>query len=205
MEMDPIIEEMLDKTPLVAFSVYTDIQSRTLQTLGAEILACFDAGIKPDGASGNGSNCSGELVIRGYGQFWLWVLGAYEVVRTMCPNPEQCDRYFSRGVSDRLKELKRRLAELRMPFAKQELRGKNVPVEAEPSICGIGTSPPDLRFEVEGQVISARELIVEFATVLGNIARGDVLADHRTQYAAHTGARSVPETPNHRTHRSGGS
>jgi len=173
------IEEMLNQNPLVAFSLYTDIQCRTLQILGEEILACLDAGIEPDGGTGRGTICNGEVIDRGYGQFWLWVLGTYEVVRTMC-QAEQC---FSQPVADNLRALKRRLADLRIPFAKQGLRGKRVPVHAEPSIYGIVDSPPDLHFEEKGQVISARELIGEFAVVMGSIMRGDVLADHRTTYS----------------------
>ena len=72
----------------------------------------------------------------------------------------------------------------RMPFAKQELRGKPIPVRTEPSIYGIGASPPDLRFEVEGQIISIREFVVEYTRVFDSITRSDILADHRANSAA---------------------
>jgi hypothetical protein len=177
-ETNPIIEKILNKNPLTVFSVYTDIQCRTVQTLGREILLCLDVGITPDAGTGQGTICGGDVINRGYGQFWLWVLGAYEIVRTMC----QAEKCFSPRVANELKGFKRKLAILRMPFAKQELPGKDVPVRAEPSIYGIGDSPPDLRFDVEGQVLSVRELIGEFAAVFGGITRADVLADHRTIY-----------------------
>ena len=70
-----------------------------------------------------------------------------------------------------------------MPFAKQELRGKSVPVRGEPSVYGISDSPPDLKFEVEGNVISARGLIGKFERVFGAITRSDILGDHRTTYS----------------------
>ena len=38
MESNPIIEEMLNKNPLVVFSIYTDIQNRTVRELGKDIL-----------------------------------------------------------------------------------------------------------------------------------------------------------------------
>ncbi len=182
MSADPFIEDMLSRSPLIGFSVYTDIHSRTIRRLGQEILACLEAGIGPDSSTGKGAVCSGEVINRGYGQCWLWVLGAYEVVRTMC----QAERCFTPRVRAELKGLKRRLAVLRMPFAKQELPGKTVPVRAEPSIFGIGDSPPDLRFEVKGKVVSVRELIGEFARVFEGITRADVLADHRVAYSPGT-------------------
>lgn len=178
MSADSIIEDMINKNPLIVFSVYTDIQSRTIQRLGHEILTCLEGGIVPDNGTGQGTVCGGEVISRGYGQLWLWVIGAYEVVRTMC-QAEQC---FSPRVRDELKALKQRLAVIRMPFAKQELPGKSVPVRGEPSIYGVGDSPPDLRFEIEGQVISVRELIGEFARVFESITSADVLAGQRTTY-----------------------
>jgi hypothetical protein len=184
MSADLIIEDMLNRNPLIGLSVYTDIQSRTIRDLGLEILTCLEAGIVPDNGGGKGTIC-GDAITRGYGQFWLWVIGAYEVVRTMC----QAERCFSQRVRAELKALKRRLAVLRMPFAKQERPGKSVPVRAEPSVYGIDDLPPDIRFEVEGQVVSARELITEFAQVFGGIARADILADQRT--TSSPGAASV--------------
>jgi hypothetical protein len=179
MESDPIIEDMLNKNPHVVFSIYTDVQSRTIRQLGRDIVTCLEDGITTDDGSGKGTVCGGEVMNRGYGQFWLWVLGAYEIVRTMC-QAEQC---FSPALATELKALKRQLSVIRMPFAKQELRGKFVPVHGEPSVYGIGHSPPDLRFEVEGEVISVQELIGEFDRVFGGITRTDILADHRTTYS----------------------
>lgn len=181
METNVIIEEMLNKNPLFVFSIYTQIQSTTLQALGREILACLDRGITSGSSTDEGIKCSDDVINQGYGQFWLWVPGAYEVVRTMC----QAEKCFSPPVAEELKTLKAKLAALRMPFAKQELPDKkNVPVRAEPSISGIGVMPPDLMFEVEGRKLSARELIHEFATIFGRITRADVLADHRDTYPA---------------------
>ncbi|MFL5329827.1 MAG: hypothetical protein ACJ8C4_13030 [Gemmataceae bacterium] len=182
MEANELIEDMLNKNPMSTFSVYTDIQSRAVRSLAHEILACFESGIVSDDGTGKGTVCGGDVINRGYGQFWLWVLGAYEIVRTM----DQAKQCFSPRVAGELNVLKRRLAVIRMPFAKQELPGKSLPVRGEPSIYGIGDSPSDLRFNVEGQVISARDLIGEFLRVMGGITRADILADHRTSYSCDT-------------------
>jgi hypothetical protein len=177
--LDPTIEEMLNKNPLIVFSGYTNYQSRTVRELGQDILKSLDPGTTPDDATGLGI-LLGAAAQRVYGQFWLWVLGAYEVVRTMC----QAERCFSERLATELKALKQRLADIRMPFAKQELRGhsKPTPVCSEPSISGISVSPPDFRFLIKDEVISARDLICEFARVFEGITRADVLKDHRTTY-----------------------
>lgn len=178
MESDPIIEDMLNKNPLVLFSIYTDVQSRTIRELGREIVTCFEEGITTPDESGKGIVCGGHVMNRGYGQFWLWVIGAYEIVRTMC----QAERCFSPVLAAELKVLKRQLSVIRMPFAKQELPGKSAPVRGEPSVYGIGHSPPDLKFKVNDQVISAQELISDFDRVFTGIRRADILSDHRGTY-----------------------
>lgn len=182
MKQDDPVEKMLTENPLIGFSVYTHIQSKTLQTLRQEIIQCFEAGMYTLSGDGETPCVDGELVNRAYGLFWLWVLGAFEIVRTMC-QAEQC--FSSRVIGD-LKDIKRRLALLRMPFAKQELAGKSVPVGAEPSIYRIVGSPPDFWYQVSGQEFSVRQLLDEFAIVLSKINRSDVLANHRTSYAQPT-------------------
>jgi len=106
MDDQNVIDRMLDKEPLILFSLYTAGQVRTLQDVGKELLSLLESTIVPksiDGASFN----------RAYGLFWLWVLGAYEVTRTMC----QAKACFSRDLSMKLAGLKQRLSILRMPFA----------------------------------------------------------------------------------------
>jgi hypothetical protein len=177
-EPDPIIEKLLNDNPLIGFSIYTDIQSNTARTLGREILDCLQTGISPEPNGGDGSRCDGQTVMRAHGLFWLWVLGAYEVVRTMC-QAKQC---FTPAAAAQIKALERLLWLLRIPFAKQELPGKKAPVHAELSIYGVRHSPPDLLYAVKDQVVSARDLIEQFASVFAGIERSDVLADHRTAY-----------------------
>ena len=175
METHSILDKMLHSNPLILFSVYTDIQSKTVRELGREVLESLDSGITPNPDIAGGIICSTEVTHRGYGQFWLWILAAYEVVRTMC----QAEKCFSPHLAGELKELKQKLATLRIPFAKQELPGQKSPVGGEPSIAGINLTPPDILFQVKGQVLSARTLISEFAAVFQGISRGDIVASHR--------------------------
>lgn len=122
--------------------------------------------------------CDGQVVMRAHGLFWLWVLGAYEVVRTMC----QAKRCFTPAVAAQIKFVERSLWLLRIPFAKQELPGEKAPVHAELSIYGVQHSPPDLQYAVKEQVVSARDLIEQFTAVFAAIRRSDIVADHRKTY-----------------------
>jgi hypothetical protein len=173
------VEKMYDEIPLSRFSVYTHIQSKRVIRLGREVVQRLERGIS--GTQGGSPVFTTDLSVfeLAYGDFWLWVVGAYEVVRTMC----QAEPCFSPRLVPRLTDLKEMLAKLRMPFAKQELhREKSIPVDNEPSVYDISHSPPDLKFKVKGEILSAREMIEGFERVFSGITRADVLADHRTTY-----------------------
>jgi hypothetical protein len=173
-----LIERMLDENPLVGFSVYSDIQSKAVQSLGLDVLKCLETGITVLPGEDSNVQCDGQVLNRASGLFWLWILGAYEVVRTM-DGARQC---FSARVAGQLTDLKAKLKLLRIPFAKQELAGQKIPIGGEAAIAGIRHAPPDLLYQVNGEVISAWAMIEEFRMVLTGIRRSDVLADHRTAY-----------------------
>ncbi len=62
MEPDPIIEDMLNKNPLVLFSTYSNLQSHTIRGLGREIVACLKDGITAPDNSGKGTVCGGDVM-----------------------------------------------------------------------------------------------------------------------------------------------
>ena len=62
----------------------------------------------------------GRRVERVESLMWLWILGAYEVVRTMC----QAKTCFSSQALDELSRLKKLLSVVRMPAAKMEKPGR---------------------------------------------------------------------------------
>lgn len=175
MPVNPVVERMLDENPLIQFSVYTDIQNKIVLDLGQSVLEALMAGIAKDESTGHIS-CDWPLANRAYGEFWLWILGAYEIVRTMC----QAGSCFTPQFARKLVRLKKRLATIRMPFAKQELAGDNGHVTGELSITEVQADPPDLQFEIERQAVSVRGIINEYAGVFCNITRADILADKRT-------------------------
>lgn len=165
------IAEMLNQNPLVWFSAYTQIQVRTLSAFGREILDLLDSSM----AEGS---VDAQAFDRAYGMFWLWLLGAYEVTRTMC----QAKSCFTEELSTKLITLKKRLSALRMPFAKQEYEGRRTPIKNEASVCSMDTMAKDFKFEINGTALSVRDLISAFESVFGNIKGEDVLSDHRDSY-----------------------
>lgn len=177
---DPRIEEYLSKNPLIVFSVYTDTQYKIVQSLGQDIIRCLEETISVGEGGIPNVRLMGEFTNDAYAKFWLWILGAYEVVRTM----SQAKTCFTAEILKKLEELKQTLAFMRMPFAKQEPKGVKGAVSAELSIWDISASPPDYRFRIDGQVFSVRELIGRFNEVLGSIKRDDILARHQDSYSA---------------------
>lgn len=119
-QSDDLVRRFFEEHPLARFSVYTDMQAGYVRAMGLEILERLDQAISEteDGVQVDDPQA---LVYR---NFWFWTLGAYEVVRTMTDKRSGADRCFAPDLSDRLMDLKQRVADIRMPFAKQEIRGR---------------------------------------------------------------------------------
>jgi len=105
---------------------------------------------------------------RVYDLFWLWVLGAYEVVRTMSQN-EEC---FASPVQEKIVEQKRILATIRMPFAKQELKGSRKPVYSEPSVVAVNKS---IEFLISGKTYNSTTVVESFLSFIDSIKPDDVI------------------------------
>jgi hypothetical protein len=157
--------------PLVYFSLYTHLQVLAIQQLAVCIRTDLDKSISGAGVDGTG-------YIEVYSNTWLWVIGAYEITRTMC-EAKVC---FSNGLHARLTELKKELAVIRMPFAKQELRGCKTPISGEASPTGVDVDSKDVIYTIEGKRISVRALLSCFDTVFGGITRSDILKSHQESF-----------------------
>ena len=170
-----IIEEMYQREPLLHYSVYTQVQVAALKTLGSGIRQVLDDAFAVDGV------VDAAVFREAYPSFWLWTLGAYEIIRTMV---EEGGRgCFSDELFARLEEFKRRIERLRIPFAKQELKGEKTPVRGELSVAGFSHEMRNLMFTVQGADYWMRELITQFDTLFDSIALADILADHRSGYS----------------------
>lgn len=163
MDQNDAIRQMLEVSPLMAFSVYTVSQVDALHRVATEIKLLSE----PWGDVGPITDFQ-----RVYGLFWLWVLGSYEVARTMDQNAMRC---FSEGARARTAKMKRRLAEIRMPFAKQQLRGSNIPVYSEPSVAGIKGG--GMIFHIGSEIFNSIEIIHEFESFIESITPRDIVAE----------------------------
>jgi len=150
---------MIRDEPLLAFSLYSSIQARFIREK-AELLRDI-------------SNTWTDGTIHRYDEYmrevWFWVLGAYEFFRTL----DQNKRCFSARLQRDVTDLKTRLAIIRMPFAKQELRGNSGPVYDEHSVAGFAVG---LVFEIGGKKVDTGELIDAVLLFLGSIEPDDVLS-----------------------------
>lgn len=157
------IERLLDDQPLLLFSLYTQIQSRILIELGQRICRMLDEIIFVSEVKASG-------VQEVYGMFWLWVLGAYEVIRTM----SQHSNCFSSQMQSKLASVKKSLNLVRIPFAKQELKWKGRKIYAELSISKVDIVTKDIIFNIEGKDIYVRQLVCEFVRFITGIKRDDI-------------------------------
>lgn len=170
---NPTWEQMVERDPLIAFSWYLCGRTSVLLYISDEIVENLDRGFTTE-------VIHGELIDRAESLMWLWILGAYEVVRTMC----QAKSCFSDRAYKELVLLKRKLARVRMPAAKMEKAGQNRPVTSNRSPTGWDVKARDLLVndpEVTPD-ISARYLLIEFERVIESITPDDILARHEDSY-----------------------
>lgn len=162
-------DDFLSENPEALFSVYTHCQVSTVLKMGDEIKTGLDAIFLKDGHIAGNVN---EV----YGKFWLWVLGAYEIIRTMT----QANDCFSEDAKDSLKRIKKPLSRLRIPFAKQELQGKKQrPIQNEASISSFDPLKRDMAFSVGNEVFWTRNLINDFSVLFKDLKVSDVVKNHR--------------------------
>jgi hypothetical protein len=108
------------------------------------------------------------------------MLGAYEVVRTIC----QAKDCFSTTALAQFTKLKKTLSSVRMPAAKMEKAGKAVPVTSNRSPSGWDIANRDLFVnDPESTEVSARFLLQEFDRVFSSVTKEDVLGHHEESFS----------------------
>ena len=162
--MNPSVEQMLYENPLTKFSIYTDIQVRIINQLGTKI--CTTISDWKDVTSGIDAATFDEA----YGNFWLWVLGAFEIARTM----DQSRTSFVDSLHEPMAKIKRRLAQLRTPFAKQKLTSRK---EIYTELSVVNFDGTGLKFKVDGETIDAVPLIKDVATFFKGISSDMILEE----------------------------
>lgn len=163
------VELMLRLSPLIKFSIATQIQYDALCRMQDRITNILD----------------NELILKeeplhidataqreAWGFFWLWVLGAYELVRTM----HQAKECFDGDVAQMLSMCKGILTDIRIPFAKQErVRKKNVPALTEFMPLCKYYGERDMKFSIEGKDISIKETMKVFRLHISSITSDKIV------------------------------
>ncbi|WP_299555475.1 hypothetical protein [uncultured Tateyamaria sp.] len=157
------LSDILEENPLLGFSIYTSTQ---VQALGRKAVELKEI------AASWGPDESGSLVIHDftdyYDNFWFWVLGAFEVIRTL----DQHSDCFREKKMEELREIKRELKRVRIPFAKQELANNGRPIFAELSVIGFDKG---MKFEISGSVVDSGDLVEATMGFLESFKPTDVL------------------------------
>ena len=85
---------------------------------------------------------------------------------------------FSDELQLKINSFKARISVLRIPFAKQQLQGrKNKIISNENSVYSTDLARRDMSFQVDGTLLSIREMIAEFDVFISYMADKDVLRD----------------------------
>jgi hypothetical protein len=171
--VNPTWEQIVDRDPLVAFSFYLSGRVHVLLDIADEIVENLDQGF-------SGECVHANQIERAETLMWLWLLGAYEIVRTMC----QSKKCFTQQIFDELSQLKKTLAKVRMPAAKMEKPGINSPVTSDRSPAGWNVAYRDLLVNDPDSTddVFARELLAEFDRVFSSIKASDILSRHEDAY-----------------------
>lgn len=169
--INPTWEQEVSREPLLAFLFVLSTRNNQLAKIADEIIDCLNEGVSNE-------RIYGPSVTRGGTLIWLWTLGAYEVVRTMC----QAKSCFSQNCLDKLQPLKNKLAKVRMPDAKMEKKGKKVPVNSNRSPWLEVVESKDLLIGDPEEPYSARALIDEYFSIIDSISPEDVIDKHEKSY-----------------------
>lgn len=171
--INPTWAEIVARDPLIVFSFYLAGRVSVLCSFGDEITHNLDKGF-------SGTYIDGGCIERAESLMWFWLLGAYEVVRTM----HQSKICFSEQLLQELVPLKKMLASVRMPAAKMEKPGKKETVTSNRSPTGWDVANRDLLVNdpEDSQGISARRILSEFDRVFSSITESDILAHHTKAY-----------------------
>ena len=129
--VNPTSEQIVDRDPLMAFSLYLSGRTAVLLSIADEIIDHLDQSFSRPVVDGAGVERAESLM-------WLWILGAYEVVRTMC----QAKSCFSERALNDLIKLKKTLSTVRMPAAKMEKPGRKIPVTSNRTPSALGNRGP---------------------------------------------------------------
>jgi hypothetical protein len=165
---------ILASKPLLGFAPSCQFQLEALARAAAAINRELDDSIQPDAEGKTAVVKSATDINQSRGDFWLWVLGAYELIRTL----KQHRRAFSTAAVQRFLDMHDRLLHLRIPFAKLEFaRTEAQPIAQEAIVCdSIDIKSKDYVYLIRGRRYAIRGLIDEFENCMSQLRIEDVLS-----------------------------
>ncbi len=163
--------------PLAAFSIYLSGRHEVLLSIAKEIDEKLDACASSEGGFPH------DARMRASDLMWLWTLGAYEVVRTMC----QAHRCFSERFYRAISSLKVDLEKVRVPNTKLERvkynrRERTIPVASDRGPDVWDDSSKDLLVGDPADAVSARALLRSYESVMSSLTVEDVTMSHEESF-----------------------
>ena len=160
----------LSEMDLSKFSIFSQIGIQGLLYIRTEVTSRLPYE-KEDG------QCFVPEPSRSYAFVWAWVLGAYEIVRTM----DQHRYRFCSQYHDDISDMKKALAQGRIPLAKQELAGENslrnkssTKFRAEALLTGADPQR-GFCFSIKGVDYWSEELMDRFEMLMAKISKDGIL------------------------------
>jgi hypothetical protein len=155
----------LDFTPLALIHPRISIQVDSLFDFGEEITVIIDKALH------NLPAVDPEVTSLALRNIWFWVLGAYEVTRSL---HEKGD-LFQVETKNKLGSLKKYINKLRVPFAKHQVAGnRNTFIRNEASMMGIDSMEIDFIFLVQNEQFNFKRLFLFFKETYNNIKKTDL-------------------------------
>jgi len=158
-----------ERDTLYWFSLFTQVQVEALILLKMDIFELLDKSMFID----EGQN---TIIIsyfnKASGLFWFWVLGAFEITRTMNEG-KSC---FTSEAHNKISNIKKTLTEIRSPFAKQKLTGGN-PIHFENCPYKFDYITKDYCYLIDNKQIWVKKLISEFDEFISGISPTDISND----------------------------
>lgn len=155
--------DMFRMSPLIAFSPASHMHYQCLLEAAKEIRTALKNAWEREGVM----KSSPHLV---YGKFWLWVLGSYEVTRTL--RAQTAKEYPL--LSARFREFEVYIKGLRIPMAKQEFAGQGGSAWRATFADSFSFDPSDIHFSVKDEKYSALDAMDRFEKVMGSFTFEDV-------------------------------
>jgi len=159
-------DQLQEENSLLGFHMYAQFNATRVIELGDEICEILDASI------GGDRRVEASLFMSAYDKYWFWVLGAYEVLRTLVD--KDCKGAFSEEVEEKMVDEKRKIAKLRMPFAKLQPKNVSKAIHGDNSITNVDIEKKDFGFTIKSEVIWVRTTIYEFKGLIESLTSQDV-------------------------------